>query len=63
MLRHAYSASERQNLSTNLPDTGRLGVHCRSLRGNLDGRGAITVDGLARNDRGVFASLVTVVLM
>ena len=31
MLRHADSASERQNSATNLPDAGRLGVDPREV--------------------------------
>ena len=38
MRRHADSISEWNNLFTNLPDAGRLGVHRRSRRGSSEDR-------------------------
>lgn len=67
MRRHADSISERNNVFTNLTDTGRVGVHRRSRQDTLEGRAGLSRTDL-QEDRlvvftGVFASPATVVLM
>ncbi len=63
MSRHADSISEWNNLFTNLPNTGRLGVHTKSRQDSLEGKRAVVVDGPARNNRALFARVLATVVL